>query len=337
MRNVGDAQNIIYRDEKANAMIDCGSQLKDNCGLCCRGCCVGEPLSALVLSHFHYDHYSLLLQKCPYWRHLRFENLYIPAVPSQMPASAQPLVTTFLLALQLVTIYKLSKMVRTPFANIFNRCNNITTLSEGDSFTLGNSKLNVLWPPKNITAKWWGQMAKDFVDVGVLYDDIIQQSSDIKEFSGSLSQDVEMLCQKDTLLSYLTDKIENWKQHIVPTIDSSLAEKMENLSVAVGRAANHFSLAFDSEDMLFLGDLEETELNIVCPKKTKSKYNILVAAHHGTHYSTELLNLDVTTAIASVGLKLLNGKTAKIAGKVYKGISQDFKQTAKCGDIYLTF
>ena len=88
------------------------------------------------------------------------------------------------------------------------------------------------------------------------------------------------------------------------------------------------------DNILFLGDLESREINSVVTDLVNNNnivYDILIAAHHGTHWHSSLNAIEVDICLVSIGQTL-----KKRIRYEYKTISNKLVRTDEWDDIVIT-
>jgi hypothetical protein len=90
--------------------------------------------------------------------------------------------------------------------------------------------------------------------------------------------------------------------------EKKLPDVVKKANDSLRKAANHLSLAlFEHNGLLFLGDLEKSEIRKVVnylESVGKKRFYVFVTPHHGTHWDNCLKKIDCIYSITSNGSKL---------------------------------
>lgn len=319
LRDVGDGLNLIINNNNYHDLtVDFGGQENIDCF------CFFHD--SFLLSHFHADHYSGILN-CNYHHcHWDLDNFYLPRMPRFVESK------NFFMCLLTMNI-RISK--KHPIQNsildiVEKRLNrkpiNFKAVSKGDIFLCGNSKYEILWPPIELTEeealtdirnaiKDFDEAKKNDSQLGEIYRRIYNIFSDRDIDEVSLSQQTE--------------------DYPLTEFDGELSEIVKKANKSLRKAANRLSVAFRQDDnILFLGDLEKREIESVVKDLIDNQnivYDILIAAHHGTHWEMSLTKIGCDICLASVG-QTLRGKI----NYEYNAIANKFVRTDEWGDIRIT-
>lgn len=280
MFDVGHGDSFLLMNNKKAFLVDCGSRQpfhhtdipkkierilrKDN------SC-------AFVLSHYHYDHFSLfsMLQNPS----AIFSKIYVPYLCPHGPAShASNFVIKYLI---LAIISKYSYFDVLP--EIFVRSRRpIKMLKRGDLIKGPHQNFKVFWPDlyniiifnrklEHLIKKYNKLLEKFFKNLNIEFHDF-ETEDDVVNLFQHLYEIRNMDMKED-------------KKHI---IHGNLIE-LKNI---FSRTANLFSLGFTSiykrkDRFLFLGDIPNHVLNVISVPGKKS-YHSIKASHHGSSFGNSL-------------------------------------------------
>lgn len=333
MRKVGDALNFYLEEhkDKPMLMVDFGFENKNTFNFVF---CLGkQPLcDVFLLSHFHKDHYngfSFCHQSI-----FCFNKIILPRFPHFIKGTItnHTIIPLFVLHalitnnLWLSVIQLICSSTKTnPFVQL---------VSKGDVFSHNNYEYNVLWPPLNyddkeltnsvgILLKEWEKLKEADKDLSDIYDSL--EKLNIEEQNNIVTSFGEINFEKlEISLKKYTDRPKD-----------VIEKQLLNFNNALKKVANRLSIAFyQDNNVLFLGDLMSNELNHIIKdlrKDDKTNFNVIVAAHHGTHWGTEMNHLKCKNCLASVGDKLYKN----VQNKEYRMISERVFKTVDSGEINL--
>lgn len=315
LKNVGDGLLLnFYCDTLKELNVDCGGNINLDKFYSFYG--------DFLLSHFHADHYNGI-SKYGHKYVWCLENFYYPAMPKFKDSIK---FQNSLLAMN----YRicLNESIQGSILSIIKSLNrqkvNFSTLSKGDFFITGGRKYEVLWPPKELEngdaiVATVRRAIDDFEKarkVDRVLDDFytqVQEKNDDSFFQyKEFAQSPPRIMEQKTL--------------------SQLPELVQKANKSLRDAANRLSIAFRQDDnVLFLGDLESDEIKKVVSalfENNNYNYDILISAHHGTHWHTELKKIKWNICLASVGMKL-----KRHIKEGYKKNDTRFFRTDELGDI----
>ena len=326
MNDVGSALNCaVRRDSSFQFMIDMGAKNRKGMNLS-----NSKPYitDAFMLSHYHYDHYNGIGKQ-----KVRFalKDVYLPKVPQILtPLNDSSISARFFTSIMSFSIYKIGMPLVDYILNLLHSQSKIKFkihyVSKGDIITYGKRRYEVLWPPCQLEEK---DAVKSVVIAVEAYEKL-REKYPIFLHTESIGNELQNMF--DQLTNYehqqptRNDDIIETALHRI--MDSAWRLREEQLCVLpeeklalddddlfketndkLRKAANHLSIAFRQEDnILFLGDLEQQELEIVCGElqaKGQTRYDILIAPHHGTHWHKNMEYLKCDYALASVGSDLV--------------------------------
>jgi len=270
-----------------------------------------------LLSHFHCDHYNGFLKSNHFFYNLT--NFYYPIMPS-FAESKTLYLSIISMNLRISKKFPIQDSVFSIVSRLNIRPLNFIPISKGDVFISGGKKYEVLWPPKILeqeeTLSEIRSAIKDFNDArdaDPILNDIYNRINERHEQQDN--NDIDFLRL-------------NFSDIVIP---EELNEIVKSANDSLKRAANRLSIAFRQDDnILFLGDLKEKEINVVVNEllqNLNSTYDILISAHHGTHWGSSLRGVSANICLASVD---------KLKGYIdyqYIGISDKFIRTDEWGNV----
>ena len=331
MNDVGSALNCaVRRNQSYQFMIDMGAMNRKGMNLR-----HSKPYitDAFLLSHYHYDHYNGIGKQ-----KLQFDlkDVYLPKMPKILiSCGSSNLSTRFLTSLMSFAIYKIGMYLVDYILCLLRSRGGLNFkvhyVSKEDNIVYGKRRYEVLWPPCQLEEK---ETINSVTKAVESYETLKEKYPILKhtEAIGYEMQNMFDLFSKyehqqqlvnDGILEEAFYRIMGSFRMLEGERYDSPEEKLafesdelfKEANDSLRKAANHLSIAFRQEDnILFLGDLEERELGIVCAElieKEQTRYNILIAPHHGTHWHETMKHLKCDYALASVGNDL--AKTIKIS------------------------
>jgi len=317
------------------ALLDCGSRRHPYLAYC-RGLLATRP-SVFILSHFHIDHYSGLLQASRTRPRggIALSDVYFPAMPD-LPDGRDFLCCLFAMHHYLLgdTSGHMAVDLRELLRHVSHTRFRCRGLSAGQTIDMGEASLQVLWPPNTVERD--GAVSAAVRRALHLFDKA-KESSEELALLHDIAQD-----QERVFAPYLDSTDGAWvepaEQHegfwgsAPRLVGRALPKAVREANEALRVAANRLSLALcHGHDVLFLGDLEKQEIEQVVDKLARAdglRWRTLLTAHHGTHWHESLHRLSVTWAISSVG--------AELQSKVNRGydrISDIHLTTGRCGSV----
>lgn len=329
MCDVGDGLNLFIDHDM---MVDFGGKkekIKERYHhRCCHYCYPFHRIETFVLSHFHEDHYNGLFLDDVYLKH-SFDNLkyvYYQGIPIIVDEQGNNIHTKFLSYLMAMNHYILGDKSGVASADLISRLKQLcrksfsyAPLFKGDTFTQNNRKYEVLWPPRRI----------EEIEIFAKIKKAIEDFETAKKENGELSKLAEKykdVAEKYARNSENTDeqkceypnesmqKVEQNREPNNETVENKevnkkdLPEFVQKANESLRKAANDLSLAFKSidNDLLFFGDLETNQINILCDELKGQDFKVFVTPHHGTHAGAKMKQISSKIALSSVG-KLYNG------------------------------
>jgi len=313
LRDVGDGLNLIIHNNKhSDLTVDFGGN-KNLCWHC-------HFIDNFLLTHFHKDHYEGFSNCNPTHCYLQLDNFYFPAMPSFTDNKV------FYFSLLAMNIRISSKFpIQGTILNILRKLNrkplNFIPVAKDDIIILGSNKYEILWPPKELKEE----------------ETLIDIKRAIEDFEKAKESDPELNKIYKHIYEYFSDRDINEPDEfnydfLQPKISDEVNDLVKKANDSLRSAANRLSVDFRQDDnILFLGDLKEKEILLVVDELSKNHnttYDILISAHHGTHWHNCLNSITCNICLASVGQRLRNNIVYD-----YKNISNKFIRTDEWGDI----
>jgi beta-lactamase superfamily II metal-dependent hydrolase len=262
---------------------------------------------SFLLSHFHADHYSGLLDVGPNEK-FDIARVYFPCLPVFLERKE------FMLATLAMSYYTLGASSGSQEADFITRIKSITRvrsnyyrLSAGDPIDIDGSHFEVLWPPKTLNNKTaLAKVKKAVTD----FQKALEEDEKLRQLH-------ERVQKSDVVDYYLRSESREtafdgrepepvFKPFAPP---DTLPEVVARANDSLRDAANHMSLALCEDNrFLFLGDLEKHELKEVTDmlvQKRRTKFLATLTPHHGTHWHPDLNQIETQFAVSSAGRKLV--------------------------------
>jgi hypothetical protein len=316
MKDVGDGLNLlIVNDKSPDLTIDFGGDKDLEPAWCFH--------DNFLLSHHHADHFNGIIkcyeEKKGCW-HLN--NFYFPIMP-EFPDNRKFFLSLFAINSRLNPNHPIQSSIIALVNNLNNKKVKIHALSKGDKIKVGVNEYEILWPPKVIDDK---SITKDIANA-------------IKDFESAANEDRKLKNIYDNLadltLESLFEEPRILEKRVIIEEKAEVQNKLvKEANNSLRKAANRLSIAFkQSDNLLFLGDLENKEIKQVVSglQLTNDDYfDIIVSAHHGTHFHKNLLTIKSDITLASVGSTLKRNLKPG-----YRSISTKFVNTFDHGDIVL--
>ncbi|MGB4655390.1 MAG: hypothetical protein WBH98_08165 [Bacteroidales bacterium] len=305
INDIGDGLFVDFRLKNERLVTDFGSQHDVNKGLLYRFC-HSFPFS-FVLSHFHSDHYSGLVNIAHSGMCAHIDTVYFPRLPKFSNRSA------LLKAFQTVNFYLLgndSGSMEYDFINLiskisYNRRFNVIPVSQGDFINLGQKSFQVIWPPREIDNSFTESVEKviKLFNEELQKDDILQKI--YKTLDNSFYQD------KEEEFNFESEQTEKGTINLIDSEQRNERLKhIKNLNDELRGIANRISLAYCNNQLLFLGDLEANEIDNALEYNlsvsNNSYWDMVILPHHGTHWGKEMSNIRCKVAVSSLGNRLKN-------------------------------
>lgn len=350
MKNVGSAQHLFLWPGAPNdsVMVDFG--ISSDClpaPALCSPCGYYIP-KTIILSHFHSDHYNGLfaLNNSCCIPSGGVENFYYPKMPQILGTNAvSPLLIELLKAVvtlnialsftvskQLQELYTLLEVLIKRSPN--SRISFIPVNTSSPDICVNSHKIEILWPEATIDQSLNTQTISDFLSD---FYRLLEQSEAIRVINIFVQNLSEQTRNFQNEFSLTNDLLEAWRRNIIEisVIDGVSLNTALLLHNKAKDILNQWSIAFRTDDdILFLGDLNASQINSVCENiNPPYKLDIIVAAHHGTHKGQRLFGLHTNVTLASIGRRLRKTLTYQEANPVYIKISNNYRETYTEGDI----
>ena len=283
-----------------------------------------------LLSHFHSDHFNGILKSNPKFRNWHIDTFFHPIMP-KFKDRDEFYYCLFAMNARITKGHPIQNFVLNKVRLLNSHPINFVPVCKGEVHSIGHVDYEILWPPKEIseetTLSVIRNAIKDFNDACEKDELLKNIYNETKEYSleNYFKNYEKRFDEKKSITddSFIDEKeIENEK--ISDTIDKA--------NKSLRSAANRLSVAFRQSDrLLFLGDLEEEEIETVTSeliKDKKTSFETIIAAHHGTHWHDNLMKFNSHLCLASVGQRL----RSKIEPK-YRRLCNKFLKTDDLGDI----
>ena len=282
---------------------------------------------AFCLSHFHADHYNGLLEASmnPN-RTAKFsiKHVYYPRIP-KFKERDEFLKDIFTMNLRLlgdetgVMEYDLLETIQR--INLVQFCHR--PLSKDEIVEVDGSFLHVLWPPGEIRGKSLARIRRA-----------------LRDFRKALEEDREMselyerVAEERRFKEYLKEGRKEPLEYRIERRErkKALPEVTRKANKSLRRAANNLSLALVQDNrFLFLGDTEGREIRQIIEdlsSRRRSRFQVLIAPHHGTHWHRRLREIDCIYSVSSAGRRGI-----RKVNPIYKSISRISLCTYVNGDV----
>jgi ribonuclease BN (tRNA processing enzyme) len=279
-------------------------------------------VDSFLLTHFHVDHYNGIIDSGNYYSHWYLEKFYHP----NMPIFQQRKIF-FMCLLAINKRISNNHPIQYSILSLVKKLNHkplqFIPVSKGDVISCGTHNYEILWPPKMLkdseTLKTISNAIEDFNEakkVDKRLTEIYQRVN--YEY---IESDINSIRDLETMDSY-------------PDSNNDNLEIIKKANTSLRNAANRLSVAFrQADNVLFLGDLEKKEINAVIKdlaKKGNIYYDIVIAPHHGTHWSNSLNSIKSMFCLASSGDDM-----KKHIKNDYRNICEKFIRTDEWGDILI--
>lgn len=316
--DVGDGLCLAAGDWRwGQVQVDCGSQQGSRYAAeRWLEASVGAPLQhaikALVLSHYHVDHYNGFVWAAN--SHSRFPRLrnvthiYSPGLPD--PPVSVPLLRATL-AFAAFTLGARSGIMEVDFRSLAQRLAGgrpirHRRLFAGDLAHMPNGlPISVHWPPRALAPDTRDQIARAVREFERFIEapdrralkDLYGQARDLVQED---SQDEETIGDRE--------ESEPQERQLRELFDWTNDGELLGINRTLRAAANHLCIAFSiGSHSLCLGDLDNAALRVVVNDlATRHRVNFrhIVAPHHGTSWDDQLLQLRCRNVCVSVGDRL---------------------------------
>lgn len=250
----------------------------------------------LLISHYHTDHYNGLCYIPD--DSISVNKLFYPWIPkfSQKTQLIKQILFTNYIILGSQTGSPAKDLV--DLLSIKNQTSfHHQALKQGDEITICGQTFYVVWPPYEIQDND-NNLAKGIEEI----DKLIKENDELNELWENLDRNSnELFCNADLRPKDKTCKTVDNKYELKCNKSS-----IENLSKKLRSITNRFSIClYHPEEFLFLGDLEEYEINH-CIEYLKKSFRLnhvetLITPHHGTHWGEKLIDIYAKNIISSNG------------------------------------
>lgn len=291
--DVGDGLCSWLRGPDRGMIIDCGGSSGK---VALAALEAMYPAEILVLTHLHRDHYVGLVEAARTKnRILQVKELVLPRIPefeqsSQFRVAFIAMMTRLSRAETGIRVYDVAHWLAAVNQGPFRR----RFVSANDSIELGNRRLRVLWPPKQVT----------YDEVLVTVRRALNAFDEALESDAVLREEHERAFELPSRESDLFEPdVELLQEDEAPGREiPEITRHAENELRAV---ANRLSLAFhEGSDLLVWGDQEATEIRAIADGLLSdglSRFHVMVTPHHGTHWPLRLRYPRSVVAVTSAG------------------------------------
>lgn len=313
----------------------------------CRYCYPFHYVETFVLSHFHLDHYNGLFLKDAVPSFFDLKYVYYQGIPTIVDEKGNNIHIKFLGYLMAMNHYMLGDRSGLASADLINRLKQLSNKSfsyaplfKGDIFQHQGKNYEVLWPPRVLknenkivtkikTAIKDFEIAKEknteLDSLAEKYNRIVEKYAQKNEDSNEKKYEYPNdTMQKEEVKEESEEIINDNIEH-----EGDLSDFIKKANESLRKAANDLSLAFKTteNELLFMGDLETNQINILCDELNGQDFKVFVTPHHGTHAGVKMKQIRSKIALSSVG-KLYNGY---LKNKYLKDVSNHLYCTKKDG------
>ncbi|WP_026978648.1 hypothetical protein [Flavobacterium tegetincola] len=254
----------------------------------------------LLISHFHRDHFNGLSKIND--KSLGIESLIIPKLPFD---ALMAIGIKSFVAIQLFYLAEKTGFYETDVLNIIKRKNRINFIVNrrrlNDSFMASNIEFDVIWPDpmfiSNIPS----------VKIAVTNIAIILEEND--EFNTFYNEVLESDFLNEEIDNVVVEELDELRPFQIK-LTKSQRLLLKNANARLINVANDNCLAFQNIEYKFLslGDLSRRALWNLFDAKFQNpfKYEIILSAHHGTHFTNHANWHNVKSCVVahSNGLKM---------------------------------
>lgn len=289
--------------------------------------------NSLLLSHYHEDHYNALRKipndKCEIGR------VFLPRFPK---FRRQKEFLDCLFAMNERIFGRGSGYMHADFLAQVNRISTVEPkpewVSKGDTFALGSSQFEAVWPPGQID----DSSRKTIQNAISAFYEATEEDPQLREL-------IDIISQGNLTDFYLNQEDADYVRHVDENIsqdptmsdflDRDLPEIVQMANNKLRDAADMFCIAFHLDNrLLFLGDLVPADIGKVVEellKKGRAQFITMITSHHGTRWHSNLENTTSKWAISSSGKE-----NVKFVNTNYNSISYFHWVTHFNGDINLS-
>lgn len=311
----------------------------------------GPEFTEFVVSHPHADHYSGLLRLARMQATTGRQGsllqsggtFFYPMVPRNPDAQRI-----------LYFLARLNEVISSLPENSLGRAVAATSdgpiraqpLKRGDTIELAGIKVDVLWPPSLLDERTTARL-RNLVRA---YEEIAEQAAERGD--ERLIRAVEALREPTDdlrIADRLYDIPESREQSDLSEIDDDFSDegerrrspllddpnfdaRLRRLRTSISRGANLMSLVLATRPQryVFLGDLDESLHPEVIGDLVDQDHELLLSAHHGTHFGPDFLRLRSRYIVSSVGPPRLD----RLVRPEYSSIGTHFR-TDTAGDVMI--
>jgi len=318
LRDIGDGLNLLIKNTRNfDLTIDYGGDKGIQSGICFIG--------NFLLTHFHADHYNGFLDRHKFPLCLHLTKCFHPIMP-QFTNNRTFFMSLLAMNIRISKNHPLQSTILSLIQKLNNQQIQFIPLSKGDTFQVGKSKYEVLWPPKTVNEEDTLKAIRDAIEDFNKAKEVDKKLQKIYERISTIFSDRDIFKIADIELDK-NEQLENSNQEHIKIIRTA--------NESLKKAANRLSLAFkQGQNLLFLGDLERSEIDLVVNDliiQETTYFEILIASHHGTHWGNSLNNISTHYCLSSTGLDM-----RKHIDYRYKDISEKFVRTDEWGDILVS-
>lgn len=342
---VGDG-NAIELQNCGTSLMDCGG---DYTAVQALRSASARGMSEFLLTHLHADHYSGVVKQ-PTGTVISYDvkHVFLPALPL---IESFELTRNFALALYTMNVI-LGGKTGVPEQDLIDNFTSLnpgrtmpshTFLSKGDLFDLAGTPFQVLWPPRAVSGLV-SQAAKRAIND---FNKAIESNRRAKKIRDRLiglavqaakHAERQFKRDEDSLVQYGDDVADEDDEDSSFNVEDNdnmqgVPDQLKSANRAIRGVANRLSLAFRcGSRLIHLGDLEKAELNqVVIGLGGATNFFGMIAAHHGTHFSSRMKDLYAQDLVVS------NGKQRPNIKQGYREISHRIQETNIHGHSYLVF
>jgi beta-lactamase superfamily II metal-dependent hydrolase len=292
-------------------------------------------LDYFLLSHFHSDHFNGILKSDSKFKNWHIHTFFHPIIP-KFKERDEFYYCLFAVNARVTKGHPIQNFVLNKVRLLNSQPINFVPVCKGEVHSIGHVDYEILWPPQEISEETAlseiRNAIKDFNDACEKDELLKNIYSEIKKYS--LEDYFKNYEERSERGKSMTDDIYIEEEKKIE--QEKMSETIDKANKSLRSAANRLSVAFRQSDrLLFLGDLEEEEIEAVTIELIKGKktsYEIIIAAHHGTHWHDNLLKFNSHLCLASVGQRL----RSKIEPK-YRLLCNKFLKTDDLGDIFIRY
>jgi len=287
-----------------------------------------------------------------------------PSLPGSDIALALASLNATLTIYKYSFIYQHKYFVPVDFLGIMQKVVNqefkFKPLSQGDIIEIRNDYLTILWPPKTVKndeniykdVKSALESYKKALEVDPLLknvDEFFRKSKIVNYLTPSSPEqsdrNVQLFYSSEELKKIRfelsgkeTDETE-LKPSFIKDVQKSIPKATRDADKKMREVTNRLSLAFYKDDeLLFMGDLGSSngssldiqEVVNKLAQGNRTRFDVLITPHHGTHWDESMRKLKIGVAVSSNGLNNLKSLKSQ-----YKEISEFHLSTAEVSDICL--